>query len=222
MKKLAVTLAFCVTATVGNSAEVLFPNGDFSSGAAGWSSFASGGTAISFPADGGAGGIGDGIGIVDNTAGAWGGGLVSPADFEFAGNNGIPLASLGLVAGSTYTFSIDMINLASTGLGGVKFESWGDDQGGPGIPAIVSNSGDLAASGQSASWATYSWNYTIDASADAIKIVPLLTPPTYGVGDGQSSIGFDNIRVENIAVPEPTSSILLGLGTLGLMVRRRR
>ena len=177
------------------SAQVLTWNGDFEAGTGddtsdpSWSSFASGGTAISYPDTGGAGDNG-GFGRVDNTAGAWGGGLVSPADFEVAGNDGIPLTYFGVAAGDTVTVTVDMINLAGTGIGGIKIESWG---GG----SILSNSGDLPASGQSSSWATYTWSYTIDGSADAIKLVPLITPPTYGGGNGQSSIGFDNVGIDS-------------------------
>ena len=59
-----------------------------------------------------------------------------------------------------------------------------------------------------------------DKAADAIKIVPLLTPPTYGAGEAQSSIGFDNVGIE--VVPEPSSIALLGLGAAALLRRRRR
>ena len=204
MKKL--TLSIAILAMVGVASASLVPNGDFeTAGGVHWSSFASAGAVISFPTTGGNSG---GYGVVDNTAGDWGGGLVSPADFEYAGNTGIPLATLGLTAGETYTFQMDMINLAGTGVGGVKFESWG--------AAHISNSGDLPASGQSASWATYSWEYTIDAAATSIKIVPLITP-NYAQPDVHSSIGFDNVGV----IPEPATLGLLGLVGGGMLFLRR-
>ena len=217
MIKLPTILALSALAGSVASAQVLTFNGDFEAGIGddtsdpSWSSFASGGTVISFPDTGGSGDNG-GFGLVDNTAGAWGGGLVSPADFEIAGNNGIPLSHFGVSAGDTVTITADMKNISGTGIGGIKIESWG---GG----AILSNSGDLAASGQSSSWATYTWSYTIDGSADAIKLVPLLTPPTFGAGDGLSAIGFDNVGI----VPEPSAfSLIGGLLALGFIVRRRR
>lgn len=209
MKKLITSLALLGMAGTASAVLVLVPNGDFENGAISWSNFASPGTGVSFPATGGNTG---GHGVVDNTAGAWGGGLVSPADFEYPGNTGIPLASLGLVAGQTYTFQMDMINLSGDGVGGVKLESWNT--------ALINDTGDMPASGQSSSWATYTWSYTIDPAATSIKVVPLLTPPTYGAGNGQSSIGFDNVGFQ--VIPEPSSAALLGLGLAGFMFRRRR
>ncbi|MDB4504533.1 PEP-CTERM sorting domain-containing protein [Akkermansiaceae bacterium] len=210
MKKTIITTAVCAMASMANATLVLVTNGDFEAGASNWGNFASGGTVVSFPATGGNTG---GFGKVDNTAGAWGGGLVSPADFEFPGNTGIPLASMGLVAGETYTFQMDMINLAGDGLGGVKFESWG--------AAMISNTGDVPASGQSSSWATYTWDYTIDAAATSIKIVPLLTGGSNNAGGSiNSSIGFDNVGVN--VVPEPSGFALAALGALGLLGRRSR
>ncbi|MEJ6634212.1 MAG: PEP-CTERM sorting domain-containing protein [Akkermansiaceae bacterium] len=210
MKKTIITTAVCAMASMANATLVLVTNGDFEAGASNWGNFASAGTVVSFPATGGNAG---GYGRVDNTTGGWGGGLVSPADNEFPGNTGIPLASMGLVAGETYTFQMDMINLAGDGLGGVKFESWG--------AAIISNSGDTPASGQSSSWATYTWDYTIDPAATSIKIVPLLTPGSNNAGGSiNSSIGFDNVGVN--VVPEPSGFALAALGALGLLGRRSR
>lgn len=213
MKNIATTFVIAASVSMANAVFVLVPNGDFEAGGTSFSSFASAGTAISYEA---AGGNSGGFGKVDNTAGAWGGGLVAPSDNEYPGNTGIPLADLGLTAGMTYSFSLDMINLdGTTGVGGVKFESWG--------AAIISNSGDLPATGQSADWATYTWDYTIDAAATSIKIVPLLTPGSFGAGQSQSSIGFDNVGVENnLPVPEPSSSLLAALSALGFLGFRRR
>ncbi|MGJ8725291.1 MAG: PEP-CTERM sorting domain-containing protein [Roseibacillus sp.] len=227
MKKLIVSLTSI--GMIGSASAVLnlVPNGDFSAGGTSWGSFASIQTAgdppvvvaetlISYPSTGGNTG---GYGLVDNTAGAWGGGLVSPADFQYPGNDGIPLGDLGLVAGETYDFSMDMINISGDGLGGVKLESWGVDGGG--APTILTNSGDMPASGQSSSWANYTWSYTIDPAALAVKVVPLLTPVSNNAGGNlQSSIGFDNVGF--VVIPEPSAFSLLGLGLAGLLVRRRR
>lgn len=177
-----------------HSAPMLIPNGDFSTpGGSGFGSFASDGTVISYPESGGNSG---GYGKINNAAGDWGGGLVAPADSPPL-NLGIPLATLGLVAGETYTFSMDMINLdGTTGVGGLKLESWSDS-------GFISTDGDVPASGQSSTWANYTWTYKIADGATSIKLVPLLTPATYGAGQRQSVIGFDNIMVDNTPIPPP-------------------
>ena len=122
-------------------------------------------------------------------------GLVSPPDNAFPANQGIPLANLGLVAGNTYTFSMDMKNFAGTGTGGLKLEAW---NGGGGA---ASNTGDMPATGSSTNWATYSWNYLIPVGTTSIKIVPLLTGASGG--SNADSVGFDNIKVNNTPVPPP-------------------
>jgi hypothetical protein len=178
-----------------HAAEVLIPNGNFNTpGGADYSYFESAMGVVSFPATGGSGDNG-GYGLINNTLGSWGGGLVAPPDNFYPGNQGIPLSSLGLVAGNTYTFSMDMKNFAGTGTGGLKLEAW---NGGGGA---ASNTGDVPASGSSPNWATYSWNYTIPAGTTSIKIVPLITPPSGG--SNADSIGFDNIRVNNTPVVPP-------------------
>jgi len=40
--------------------------------------------------------------------------------------------------------------------------------------------------------------------------------------DGDGGGIFDNFKIEGIAVPEPSSIALLGLGGLGILARRRR
>jgi hypothetical protein len=89
---------------------------------------------------------------------------------------------------------MDMKNFAGTGKGGLKLESWTDT-------GFISATADVPATGQSSSWATYSWSYTIAANATRIKVVPLATPPT-GVTTSDI-IGFDNIRVDNGIIPPP-------------------
>ncbi|MCU0776922.1 MAG: hypothetical protein MUF86_04565, partial [Akkermansiaceae bacterium] len=129
---------------------------------------------------------------------SWGGGIVSPPDFFYPANQGIPLANLGLVAGNTYTFSMDMKNFAGTGTGGIKLEAW---NGGGGA---ASNTGNLPATGSSSQWANYSWNYTIPPGTLSIKIVPLVITGAGGSGATTAdSVGFDNIKVNNTPVPPP-------------------
>lgn len=195
------TLAFCALLGASGGAyatEVLIVNGDFEAAPAGTGfgkfesppSGAPPGTVVSYPTSGGNPG---GYGQVDNIRGTWGGGLVSPPD-ELFDNKGTPIADLGLVAGGTYVFKMDMKNFAGTGTGGLKLESWTDT-------GRISFTPDMPATGQSSSWATYSWTYTIAANATRIKIVPLAT--TNSGSTNADIIGFDNIRVDDGIIPPP-------------------
>ena len=151
----------------------LFPNGDFDSpaGSAGaWvEGFGSGTTTFSYPTTGGNSG---GYGRMNNSSGwgIWVGGSATP----------LLLGDYGLVAGGTYTFLMDMKNFVGTGIGKLKIESWG-----PG--GMISDSGEMSAGGQSPSWATYAFTYTIAANATGIKVVP--------VTGNASQVGYDNIGV---------------------------
>lgn len=208
MKKLAVLFATCAGTTVSHAVFILVPNGDFSTPAGdSWNQAGSGGTLITFETTGGNGG---GYGKIDNTAGAWGGVLVAEggSGANPAGGNGIPLAVVGLLAGESYDFSLDLIDFGMGGaMAGIKIESWSD-------VGIISDSGDqnFATTTQ---WATYTFaGYTIDPAATRVKFVPLLA------GAGNVSVGFDNVGVT--VVPEPSSSLLAGLGVLALFGIRRR
>lgn len=201
MKSIIRKLSLCAllgVATSAHAAPVLIPNGDFSTpGGSGYSFFESAGGVVSFPATGGSGDDG-GYGLVNNTVGVWGGGIVSPPDNFYPGNQGIPLGDLGLVAGNTYTFSMDMKNFAGTGTGGLKLESW---NGGGGASNFT---GNMPASASSTEWATYTWTYFIPPGTLSIKIVPLvITGPGGSGATTADSVGFDNIKVNNTPVPPP-------------------
>ena len=190
----AALLALLATVSVANAQLTLVPNGDFSTpGGVNWGF--DGPAIITFETTGGNTG---GYAKMDESAGGGWGVLVSD-DSPL----GVPLSTLGLTAGQNYDFTMDMINLDGTGIGGLKLESW--DTG------HISNTGDVPASGQSSSWATYTWNYTIDPAATSLKLVPL-----WGPG---SVVGFDNLGV---VVPEPASIGLLSLAGLMIATRRRR
>lgn len=178
---------------ISNAAPVLIPNGDFATaGGADFGFFESAPGVVSFPTTGGNGG---GYALIDNTIGSWGGGLVSPPDNFYPGNQGIPLANLGLVDGETYTFSMDMKNFAGTGTGGLKLEAW---NGGGGAASATT---DMPASGSSTDWDTYTWEYTIPVGTTSIKVVPLLTGASGG--STADSVGFDNIYVDNTPIEPP-------------------
>lgn len=198
MKSKIRIISFCTllgAPTFAQAAPTLIPNGDFSSpGGASFGFFQSAAGVVTFPTTGGSGDNG-GYVLINNTLGSWGGGIVSPPDNFYSNNQGIPLSNLGLVAGKTYTFSMDMKNFAGSGTGGLKLEAWNNGGG------AASNTGDVPASGSSNQWATYSWNYTIPAGTLSIKIVPLLTGASGG--STADSVGIDNIKVNNTPVPAP-------------------
>lgn len=168
------------------------PNGNFEAGMTSWFEANSGGGAYTYnyPA---AGGNPDGYGVIDNTVGGGYGIWIANDDKV------IPLVNLGLTAGQTYTFKQDMITLVSgTGhKGGIKIESWA-------AGANIGDSGDKFATTESATWATYNFDYTIVPGADGIKVVPLW-------GEN-ASVGYDNIRVENVPVYTPSPSLIIPNG----------
>lgn len=176
MKKTISILALLLLLPGVASAAVtnLFPNGNFDSPAGvatPWIQASSGGTTYGYPTSGG---NPNGYGVMTNTSG-WGiwVGQAGPT-------TGYAIGPLGLVAGSNYNFVMDMKNLSGTGIGKLKIECWA---GGAQLDAAV----EIPASGQSASWATYTFNRTLVPGTTGIMIVPIA-----GAG---SAVGYDNIGV---------------------------
>lgn len=171
INKFIAGLAILSLFNLTRAAVSLVPNGNFEiAGGASWV-FAGGGATINYSATGGNSG-----GYAEmNSAGGWGV-LVS----QINAGEGLSLASLGLTAGSNYTFSLDMKSFGASGaLAGIKLEGWN-------AGAKVSDSGDLKFS-TTTSWITYTTNWTIPATATSIKFVPL------SVDGGR--VGFDNVGV---------------------------
>lgn len=103
-----------------------------------------------------------------------------------------PLSALGLTAGQTYTFVMDMQLVSGPSIGGLKVESWNpsiNPNGALGFTQIYPPSG-------STNWVTYMFTNTISASADRLNIVPV-----WGPG---SVVKYDNIGVV-VRLPDPVA-----------------
>ena len=166
----AVTSAV-VNVTVGNFTKILVPDGDFESPAGGlgsWVEVQGGGNTFSYLATGG---NPTGYGVIANVGGGWG--------IWVANNNSpIPLASLGLVAGQTYTFVEDMMLMSGNSIGGLKVDFSPSGSTGDMFPSRILNGG---------SWTTYSFTVTIPANCTGVVVVP-----EWGAN---STVGFDNVGV---------------------------
>lgn len=182
MKKIITCLALAAITGVASAQTVtnLAPNGDFSLGGptSDWVEVFGGGSFVyTYPSTGG---NPANYGVMDNTGGGgwaiWVGGDATP----------IPLSTLGLTAGVTYNFLVDMKVLSSdpnTNLGGFKVDFFNGVAG-------AGSTGDMRPSpaGHNVfNWETYSYSVTIPPTANGVKLVPLWGP--------NSSVGFDNIRV---------------------------
>jgi len=199
MKRLIACFALLGLVSISHAANItnLVTDGDFESpnGDVGpWANMF-GGDSISFPSTGG--NPNGCLQISDpGTQGAYGGvAYVNPPD--------MPLSALGLVAGQTYTFLMDMQIVSGASIGGLKIESWNDNN-------IIKDSGNMYLPVQSATdWATYSFSYHIELGATRLNIVPLWAPG--------STVNYDNIRVIvpgvnpiSVAITDPTNNQALG------------
>ena len=195
------TAALALTASATSMA-ALVPNGDFESGGDSWGTEPAGGSSFAFPAAGGNGG--GYLEMTGSTGGdGWGGVAISTDDPA-----GALLGDFGVVAGGTYDFLFDMKQTNSGG-GGIKLESWNE-------AGFLSTTGDQVFAATS-DWASYSYNYTIDAGATRLKIVLLGLSNT-------NVYGFDNVCIDDCApvVPVPAAVWLFGSGLLGLFGIARR
>ena len=186
MQKLTFALVLIALATVASAQFALIPNGDFSSPEGQQWTGNTSDASISFPASGGHPG---GYGLIDSVgrSAGWGGVLVQEGGTGpyRATGDGISLATLGLVAGETYTFQWEMKNFTpgSTLPAGIKLESW---RGGN----LLGDGGDrlFATTG---AWVSHTATYTIDPEATALKIVMVNNQGF----NGPSAVGFDNVGV---------------------------
>ena len=196
MKKIIALLGLLTTVSLAHAQTTnLMPNGDFSNTNTGWLEVNGGGAILyEYPPSGG---NPDGYGVINRTNNnTW-------AIWVCDGGNVIPLSSLGLTAGQTYTFLQDMKVFSGTNLGGIKVESW-DPTTQPATP-LTDHGGDkrFSTTGHNISnWETYGVNITLHPLATGIKLVPL-----WG---GFSSVGFDNFRVA-IPLSVPLSAEITGM-----------
>ena len=160
----------------------LFPNGDFENTGTSWEEVSGSGTySFDYPASAGNDG---GYGVIDHSTADGGFGI-------WVGNDGQPLtlASLGLEAGTTYDFTMDMQLLSGSNIGGFKLDFTNGGQG-------AGSTGDLrtALIDTGSTWETYTFRIAIPAGVDGFKVVPL-----WGV---DSSVGYDNIGFDSTPISQ--------------------
>lgn len=156
----------------------LLPNGDFETpGGSGWFQIQDNGShSFAFPATGGNPG---GHAVIDSV------GATSWAALVANNNGAIRLDSLGLMAGETYTFTVDMKILEGSNIGGIAidFAPGGTEDL---IPVRI---------GDGSTWETYEFEITIPEEREFI-IVKL-------VWGADSRVAYDNIT---FLTPPPASA----------------
>lgn len=177
MKKLIASLALFAWVGIANADTiVLFPDGDFDSPSGANTNWVEGNCCGNFvytyPATGGNPG---GYGTIENQG---------PLDYYGLWVNGndtpLPLGSLGLIAGQTYDFILDMKIISGPNIGGLKIDFFPNT-------VVPNTTGDLRPASGTSAWATYTNTITIPVGTTGIKVVPLW---------GQlSKVGYDNIGV---------------------------
>jgi autotransporter-associated beta strand protein len=167
---------------VSSHALVLIPNGDFSNGTNNWRQAGGGpGFGFSYPTTGGSGG--GGYGSIGADAGSWAI-LVSPVA-EGGSGGGWAITTLGITAGVTNTFSIDLKTTGGfSANGGMKVEAWGGN-------IFRGDSGDRRPGGAAfTEWTTYTFDWLVPATTDKLVFVPLWAGPNLS-----NVVGVDNIGV---------------------------
>lgn len=207
MKKMTLFAAAVAMVGVANAALFIVPNGDFEAGDDGnWTTDGGewdvGGYTASYEATGGSGDDG-GYGQIESWGANWSI-FVNPPTAGAEGG-GVPIGDIGVTAGTTATFTVDLKNFAGTSPGGMKVEAWGGN-------VLLGNSGDVRAPSASASWQTFEFDWAVPDGTEKMIFVPL-----WGA---DSTVGFDNVGVN--AIPEPATMGLMGLFGGGLMFFRRR
>jgi hypothetical protein len=203
MKKIALGIAVVAMVSVA-SAGILVPNGDFEAGDDGnWSTdggeWGTGGYTATYESTGGSGDNG-GYGQILSYGDNWSI-FVNPTTAG-ADGGGVPVTDLGVTAGTTATFQIDLKNFAGTSPGGMKVEAWGSN-------VLIGNSGDVRAPSSYDDWTTFTFDWVVPDGTEKMIFVPL-----WGA---DSTVGFDNVGV----VPEPATLGLLAISGGVLAFLRR-
>lgn len=208
MNKLTLGLAIVAMVGMANAA-ILVPNGDFETAITDF------GTDANWTTDGGEWGVGGYTPSYQATGGSGDNG--GYAQLESWGDNwsifvnpvaagpvggGIPIAALGVTAGTTETFTFDMKNFAGTTPGGLKVEAWAGN-------ALLGYLPDWRPASATTEWVTQTVDWAVPAGTEKLIFVP--------VWGANSTVGFDNIGV----VPEPATLGLLGLAGGAMFVFRR-
>ena len=176
MKNLLALL--CVLAVVGTASASLVTNGDFEDilGPGAFWEFATSGTA-GIATEETTGGNPDGYVTIETPDNMW---AVWYQTFSEK------LNVIGIPAEETVTFSVDIKNLSGNlASAGLKAESWNADV------ASLGDSGDQLFT-TTTSWATYTYDYTLVAGADALKFV--LLNVNYG-NASTAKYGYDNAEI---------------------------
>ena len=154
------------------------------------------------------GGNPGGYGVIENQG---------PLDYYgiwvFGDTTPLPLGSLGLIAGNTYTFVADMKIVSGDTIGGLKVDFFPN--------SVTPNStGDMRPPSGTTSWATYSYSVTIPQGTTGIKVVTvpdlrwkrrdiktvMLLAPSLGKQEAYERGAQEAWMVEDGFVTEGTSS----------------
>ncbi|MEM1212768.1 MAG: carbohydrate binding domain-containing protein [Planctomycetota bacterium] len=184
----------------------LITNGGFESGFAGWSLEGSSGDTPTISTDNPSSGL-NSASLVNNAV---------TSSLIIAQRN---IAAGLLLPGQSVTVSFDA--RGSYAVGGVAFPELLSEFGDPGATSEVLTGGPpLALAANPEEWTTFTFNTTLGADVDGG--ISLLLLANNGPGSG-TSVFYDNVSVTvDSLIPEPTSLLLMGLGGLAMVGRRRK